>query len=195
VFAAIPNILVAAAILGVGIFIAGLVRRIITNLLSGIGADSYPERIGLNMPTEGSRSVSALAGLLVFVSIVVIMGAAALESLQIEMLAGVAGKIVPGYFNVLLALLIIGAGLMAARYAFQALNGRSPLLAKVARIAIIVVSSIAALNCSGIAPDITGAPYQAALTGLALALGLGGGIAFGLGGKDAVHQWLAKKNF
>ena len=195
VFAAIPNILVAVVVLGIGIFVASLVRDLITNLLSGIGADSYPERIGLNMPTEGSRSVSAMAGLLVFVSIVVIMAAAALEALKIEMLSGIAGKIVPGYFNVLLALLIIGVGLLAARYAYNALSGKSPLLAKIAKIAIIVVSAIAALNRSGIAPDITGAPYQAALTGLALALGLGGGIAFGLGGKDAVHQWLAKKNF
>ena len=185
----------AVVVLGIGIFVASLVRDLITNLLAGIGADSYPERIGLNLPTEGSRSVSSMAGLLVFVSIVVIMAAAALEALKIEMLSGVAGKIVPGYFNVLLALLIIGVGLLAARYAYNALSGRSPLLAKVAKIAIIVVSSIAALNRSGIAPDVTGAPYQAALTGLALALGLGGGIAFGLGGKDAVHQWLAKKNF
>ena len=195
VFAAIPNILVAVVVLGIGIFVAGLVRDLITNLLSGIGADSYPERIGLTIPTEGPRSVSSMAGLLVFVSIIVIMASAALESLKIEMLSGVASKIVPGYFNVLLALLIIGVGLMAARYTYNALSGRSPLLAKVAKIAIIVVSAIAALNRSGIAPDVTGAPYQAALTGLALALGLGGGIAFGLGGKDAVHQWLAKKNF
>ena len=63
----------------------------------------------------------------------------------------------------------------------------------VAIASLIGIASVAALNRSGIAPDITGAPYQAALTGLALALGLGGGIAFGLGGKDAVHRWLEKR--
>ena len=194
VFAAIPNILVAAVILGIGIFIAGLVKNLIVNLLQGIGVDTYPARIGLGLPTEGPKSVSSLAGTLIYVSIVVIMAASALEALKIEMLGDIAGSIVPGYFNVLLALLILGAGFMAARYVYNALIGKNALLAKIARIAIIVICAVAALSRSGIAPDITSAPYQAALTGLALALGLGGGIAFGLGGKDAVHNYLQKRN-
>lgn len=194
VFAAIPNILVAAVILGIGIFIAGLVKKLIVNLLEGIGVNSFPERVGLSLPTEGSKSVSSLVGTLLYVSIVVIMAASALKALKIDMLGDVADSIVPGYFNVLLALLILGAGLMAARYVYNMLAGKNALLAKIARIAIIVICAVAALSRSGIAPDITSAPYQAALTGLALALGLGGGIAFGLGGKDAVHNWLQRRN-
>ena len=192
-FSAVPNILLAVVLLAIGILIANLMKKFITNLLQGIGVDSYPERIGLNIPTEGSKSVSSVVGTLIFVSIIVIMASSALKVLDIEMLGDVADNLVPGYFNVLLALLILGAGLMAARYVYGLLATNNVLLAKIARIAIVVVASVAALSRSGIAPDVTSAPYQAALSGLALALGLGGGIAFGLGGKDAVQRWLEKR--
>ncbi|MGJ8633261.1 MAG: mechanosensitive ion channel [Luteolibacter sp.] len=192
-FSAVPYILFAAVLLAVGILVASLMKKFITNLLQGLGVDSYPQRIGLNIPAEGSKSVSSMVGILVFVSILVIMASSALKVLNIEMLADVADSLVPGYFNVLLSLLILGAGLMAARYVYSLLSGNNILLAKIARIAIIVIASVAALSRSGIAPDVTSAPYQAALSGLALALGLGGGIAFGLGGKDAVQRWLEKR--
>lgn len=193
VFAAVPFIIVASVLLAIGILVAVLVKKLITSLLQGIGVDSYPKRIGLEIPTDGPKSVSSLVGTLVFVSIIVIMASAALKALNIEMLGTVAESIVPGYFNVLLALLVLGAGLLAGRYVYQILADKNELLAKIARAAIIVIAAVAALNRSGIAPDVTGAPYQAVLTGLALALGLGGGIAFGLGGKDAVNRWLEKK--
>lgn len=193
VFKAVPLILVAAVIMAVGVFIAGLVKNLIVSLLQGINADAFPQRMGLNLPTEGSKSLSAMVGTLVSVSIIVIMSAAALKALQIEMLGSIAESIVPGYFNVLLALLIVGAGLVGGKYVHDFLVGKNALLARIAQTVIIVMASVAALSRSGIAPDITSAPYQAALTGLALALGLGGGIAFGLGGKDAVHRWLEKR--
>ena len=195
VFSAVPKILLAAVVLGIGVIIAGLVKNLIVNLLQGIGADTLPARMGINLPTEGSKSLSAMVGSLVSISIIVIMAASALKALDIKMLGSIADSIVPGYFNVLLALLLIGAGIIGGKYVHGLLVQKNALLAKIAQAVIIVMTSVAALNRSGIAPDITGAPYQAALTGLALALGLGGGIAFGLGGKDAVHSWLEKRGY
>ncbi len=191
---AIPKIILASVLMAVGIFVAGLVRRLITNLLLGLNADQFPAKIGLSMPTEGNRSLSSVAGLLAFISVIVMMSASAIDALEIEILSNASKNIFSGYFNILLALVIVGVGLFAAKYAFNALADKNLILARVAKIGIIVISSVAALKRSGIAPEITSAPYQAMITAVALAIGLGGAIAIGLGGKDYVARYLDKKN-
>ncbi|MGQ3684084.1 MAG: mechanosensitive ion channel [Candidatus Loosdrechtia sp.] len=193
VVGSVEYIILAAAIAGVGIFVANLARRLVSNLLAGIGADSYPARIGLNMPAEGNRSVSSIAGLVTFVSILILAGTAALKELKIDILVHASENLFSGYFNILLALLIVGAGLIAARFAHKSLVEKQAVLAQVARVAIIVVSSVTALSRSGIAPDITSTPYLALIIATATALGIGGGIAIGLGSKDYVSRWLEKR--
>lgn len=190
----IPNILIAGIILTIGVFVAKIVREILTNLLQGIGVDQLPAKMGLsNIPTEGKNSVSSIVGLISFISVIVLMSAAAINELKIEILSQASANIFSGYFNLLIAILIIGAGLMASGYAYRALADKNLLLARVAKIAIIAISSVAGLQRSGIAPEITGAPFQAIVYALGLALGLGGAIAIGLGGKDYVARFLEKK--
>ncbi len=191
---AVPNILIAGIILTIGVFVAKIVREILTNLLEGIGADELPAKMGLtNIPAEGSRSVSSVVGLVSFISVIVLMAAAAINELNIEILSTASENIFSGYFNILIAILIIGVGIMASGYAYRALADKNLMLAKIAKIAIIAISSVAALQRSGIAPEVTGAPFQAVVYGLGLALGLGGAIAIGLGGKDYVSRFLDKK--
>ena len=191
---AIPNILIAGVILTIGVFVAKIVREILTNLLQGIGADELPAKMGLtNVPSEGNRSVSSVVGLVAFVSVIVLMAAAAINELDIEILSQASASIFSGYFNILLAILVLGAGIMASGYAYRALADKNLLLAKIAKVAIIAISGVAALQRSGIAPEITGAPFQAIVFALGLALGLGGAIAIGLGGKDYIARFLEKK--
>lgn len=193
VVGSIEYIILATAIAGVGIFVASLGRRIVTNLLIGIGANNYPARIGLNIPTEGNRSVSSIAGLITFVSILIMAGTAALKELKIDILVSASENLFSGYFNVLLALLIFGAGLIIARFAHKSLVDKNVLFAQVARVGIVVVTSVTALKRSGIAPDITSAPYQALIIAIAVALGIGGAIALGLGSKEYIARWLEKR--
>ncbi|NNC87966.1 MAG: mechanosensitive ion channel [Akkermansiaceae bacterium] len=190
---AIPRILLAAALIAVGVFIARIVRNLVVNLLKGLGADTFPSRVGVSIPATGSRSVSEISGLVVFISIIVLISASAIDVLNIEILDQASSGIVGGYFNVLLAILILGAGLLGARYAHQAIADKNAALARVTRIAIIVLSVVVALDRSGIAPHLTGKPYEFGIYALALALGLGGAIAIGLGGKEYVHRWLEKR--
>ena len=193
IMGALPNILIAAVILTIGVFVAKIVRQILTNLLEGIGADDLPAKMGLNVPTEGSRSLSAVVGLIAFISVIVLMSAAAIRELDIAILSDASENIFSGYFNILTAILIFGAGLMGAKFAYGALADKNLLLAKIAKITIIVITGVAALQRSGIAPEVTSAPYQALITALGLALGLGGAIAIGLGGKDYVARFLERK--
>ena len=62
-----------------------------------------------------------------------------------------------------------------------------------AKIAIIVLTASVALQRTQIAPDLTGKPYEYTIYALALAAGLGGAIAIGMGGKDYVSRWLEKR--
>lgn len=79
----VPNILGAIAIAAVGWFIAQVVRRIVTNLLSAAGADQIGSRFGLQA-TRGSQSLSWLVGTVVYVLILIPTAIAALQKLQIE---------------------------------------------------------------------------------------------------------------
>ena len=79
----VPNILGAIAIAAVGWFIAQVVRRIVTNLLSAAGADQLGSRFGLQA-TRGSQSLSWLVGTVVYVLILIPTAIAALQKLQIE---------------------------------------------------------------------------------------------------------------
>jgi hypothetical protein len=78
-----PNLFGAAIILIVGWFVARILRRIVTNLLSAAGADSLAERVGIEKAV-GEQKVSGLVGLVVYILIFVPVLVAALNALQIE---------------------------------------------------------------------------------------------------------------
>jgi hypothetical protein len=79
----LPNILAAALILGVGWLVAQVVRRLVVNFLTAAGADRLGSRFGLDASTD-SRSLSWLAGTIVYVLILIPVAIAALRTLEIE---------------------------------------------------------------------------------------------------------------
>ncbi len=190
--AAIPNVLLSAVILAIGFLIAQIARKLITNLLVAIGVDGWPSKIGIQVPSEGPRSVSGIAGYTVMISIIVLLSSTAINTLQIDLLKEASRGFVEGYFRILLAVFIFGAGLLLARFAYRGLADKNLLLAKIVRIAILVLTGIAALHRSQIIPeDLVQLPYDALITAAAVALGIGGAIAIGLGAKDHVSAFLS----
>lgn len=81
----LPNIIGAAIILGVGWFVATLVRRIVSNLLWALGLNRLAERVGFN--TNEGTSLPDLAGLVVYALIFIPVIVAALNALQLEAVA------------------------------------------------------------------------------------------------------------
>ncbi len=79
----LPNILAAALIGTIGWFVANIVRRIVTNLLSTTGVDHIGSRVGLSN-AAGMQSLSSLIGTIVYVLILIPVGIAALTALQIQ---------------------------------------------------------------------------------------------------------------
>ncbi|HEX6989219.1 MAG TPA: mechanosensitive ion channel, partial [Bacillota bacterium] len=79
----LPNLLAAALILAFGWFGARIVRNIVTNLLTSLGADRFSKDVGL-AGVLGERPVSGLVGLIVYVLVLVPVVVAALNALRLE---------------------------------------------------------------------------------------------------------------
>jgi hypothetical protein len=79
----LPNILAAAVILAAGWFIARIVQRIVTNLLAALGADRLGEKVGLSAAL-GTRQLSGLLGLIVYILILVPVLISSLNALALE---------------------------------------------------------------------------------------------------------------
>jgi len=79
----LPNIFTAVVILAVGWFVARIVRGIVTNFLTAMGADQIGQRVGLTT-ILGGQGLSAMVGLLVYVLILVPVLLAALDALSLE---------------------------------------------------------------------------------------------------------------
>ncbi|MBK1829665.1 mechanosensitive ion channel [Verrucomicrobiaceae bacterium R5-34] len=189
----VPNIIVACILVAVGILIGQIARRLVTNLLDAAGANTWPSKLGLDVPQEGSRSLSHVVGLIVMISVAVLLISAAINVLEISILSSASEGFVEGYFRILLAVIIFGVGLLLSKFAYTNLADKNITLAKAARIGILVLTTVVALNRANLAPELTGLPYEYAIYALATAFGIGGAIAIGLGGKDYVARWLERK--
>lgn len=189
VTAAIPNILLAGVLVGVGFYVSKIARSVVESALQGLGADTWPAKLGFQTPAEG-KSVSSIAGLITMVSVVVLLVASAIDQLNIGLLSTASTGLVDSYWGLLTGVLVLGFGLLAAAFVYRQIADKNLLLAKIARVAIIVLSAVVALKRSNIAPDLTNLPYQWAVYALFTALGIGGAIAIGLGGKDYAKRKL-----
>lgn len=108
----LPNLFAAGLILFVGWIVAKLVRKIITNVLASIGTDSLSERVGLQ-GALGKQKLSDLAGLVVYILILIPIIIAALNAMSLsaitqpasDMLQQILGAL-PGLFAATLLLVI-----------------------------------------------------------------------------------------
>lgn len=82
ILAILPNILAAIVIAAIGWLIAQVVRRIVTNLLVAVGTDQLGARFGLSQ-TTGTQSLSWILGTIAYVLILIPVGIAALNALNI----------------------------------------------------------------------------------------------------------------
>ena len=102
----LPNLLGAAIILLIGMFLARILRQIITSLLTALGIDSFGKRAGLNI------SISNVIGTLVYTVVVLLTIVQALDALGIQSISGPATKMIDLLFSAVPNL--IGAGLVLA---------------------------------------------------------------------------------
>ncbi len=83
ILAMLPNIFAAGMIVLIGWFIAKIVREISVNLLTSIGVDGLSEKTGLSK-SMGTKTLSGILGMLIYVLILIPVVISALDTLKIE---------------------------------------------------------------------------------------------------------------
>lgn len=190
----LPNILVGIIIFAIGFFIARIVQKILFNVLQVSQFDTLPAKLGFNGNVgEGAKSPSGMVSYGVMALITVITGAQAIDKMQLGFLSELSQGFVGSFLQILAGVIIFGVALFAANIVHGALKDKNAFLASAAKIAILVFGGAMALQRSNIAPQISTGTFQTLIMALGVALGVGGAIALGLGGRSTVEDYLQKK--
>ncbi len=190
----IPNLIAAGLILAIAWFIARLVSGLTVNILSGVGFDDLPQRLGLPLRTE-ERAVrpSVIAGRLVTFFILLFAFVEAANRLGMSQISELVSYLIRFGAKILLGSVILITGFWLANLAYATIRrasaeGRPNSLAQVARAAIMLVVTAMGLREMGIAEDIVNAAFVLTLGAVAVAFAL----AFGLGAREAAGE-MAKR--
>ncbi|MDO8604759.1 MAG: hypothetical protein Q7K40_05210 [bacterium] len=180
----------------IGSVIAEVISKIVKTIkidaiLESAGAKSLLSKAGFNLNT------GAFLGGLVKWFIIIVFLVTALDVLNLQAVNTFLTNVVLGYIpQVIVATLILVVAAVLADLSQKVLTGGARALESksagfvggIARWAIWIVAILAALNQLGIA----GPMMQTLFTGLVAMLAIAGGLAFGLGGKDAASGYIEK---
>lgn len=196
----VPGLIVAILIFVIGWIVASIVGRVVAQVigmlkldtaLRSAGLDSVMHRAGLELNS------GVFLGQLVRWFIIVVFLIAALQIVGLTQVNEFLRDVVLGYLpNVIVAaLILLVAGVLAdtvqsvVTSSARAANVHSAgFLGSIARWSIWVLALITALAHLGIAP----AFMQILFTGIVAMLALAGGLAFGLGGREAAGRYIEK---
>ncbi|RJO60234.1 hypothetical protein C4544_05670 [candidate division WS5 bacterium] len=197
----LPDLVAAIIVLLVGIIVAWAVKTVIVRGLGFLQVKKYTDAIGLNKVITKDVEVVDLLGdiakwivlltfLVVALDVAQLSGANdILKDLLAFVLADVTRAIVILFIGVVIADL-------ASRVVKATANSigvkASEILSDIARWSIIVFAFLAALQQLGIAKDLINTLFM----GIVALVAIAGGLAFGLGGKDAASEAVnsVKKN-
>jgi len=192
--AAIPLVIGALIIILIGWIIAGILARIVTELLRRAGADRLFAEHGGAVYGEQSLKIqpSVVAGELVKWLIRIIFLVAAANVLGLTQVSELLNDVLLWIPNLIVAAIILLLAPLLARFVRGAIEvgaGRmgfsnAALLGRIAEIAIVAFAVIIAINQIGIAANLVNILFIGVVAALALAFGL----AFGLGGRDVAAQ-------
>lgn len=198
VAAYIPRLVAAIVIFLIGWLVAVLIGKAVDQIIKALRVDSALERLDVHKALDraGMRLNSgAFIGGLVKWFLIVVFLLAAINILNLGDVSAFLKQVLLYIPHVVVAaLILVIAGLVAqtvertARASVEAAGLRGGLVGVVARWSIWVFAIVAALLQLGIAETL----IQTLVTGLVAMLALAGGLAFGLGGKDAAMDIIAR---
>lgn len=183
ILGAIPSIIAALLILGLGYLIAKFVGDLLEGTLVGIGTDRAIASMGI-VP-EG-RSASAIITAIARVAIMVFFGIMAARALNFPEITDILNEVLSLGGRVLFGGAIIAAGFLVAKLLSNAIG--SGTASTVIRYATLVLFAAMGLQYMGIADSIITLAFGSIVVGGALAAAL----AFGLGGRNAAARSLDK---
>jgi small-conductance mechanosensitive channel len=189
----IPALVGAGVILLTGYFLARQVQRWADDLLKRLGFNRMAAAGGLDeaVGRTGSRldPVRALAKLIFWLVMLVVILLASM-ALGLESINEMFGAMLTFIPTLIAAIVIVILGIIVGEFVrgliVASAGGLSgvPTVAKIAKVAVIVISIFMALQQVGVAEEIVTAAFTLILGALALAVGL----AFGLGNRDLAGE-------
>ncbi len=196
VLAAVPNILAAAIILVVTYFVAKFASSIIVQLLSGIGFNGIPAKLGFKDAFTAESTVAGLVGKVIIFFAMLFASVEAANRLGFGQVSEIVSMFIEFGGSILLGSVILMVGFWLANLAYSAIDKasgkKSTGLANIARFAIIGLVLAMGLRAMGIADDIVNMAFGLTLGAIAVAVAL----AFGLGGREAagkqLEHWFSK---
>ncbi len=193
-----PNLIIAIIVFIIGWMVGSLVGKAIAQVVSALKIDKLFESAGAGemMQRMGMKlNVGSFLGGLVKWFIIVVFLMTSLEFLHLSQVNDFLREVVLGYLpNVIIAALILIIASVVADAMKKIVAGSAKaanvhlanLMGTVARYAIWIFAFIIALSELGIASTF----MQVLFTGLIAMLAIAGGLAFGLGGKDAAARFI-----
>lgn len=192
IFSYVPFLLSGIVLFAIGYLIAVIVQKVLANVLDSIGVDKLPSKLGYS--GEGliaGKPLSLIISYVAMATILVMITAQAIDVMNLAFLSELAEGFVDGYFNLLGAVIIIAVAVYVANIVGQLIA--NDFWAKWTRIAIIVFMGAVALQTADISA-LTNEVFQLVLTTLIIAagfaIGVGGAIALGLGGRERAKGFL-----
>ena len=188
ILAAIPNILVAVVLLGIGIVIAKFVGDLVTSLLSETGINNVTKGIdvkgtqNLDLAKISGQIVTGLIGLFFFVE--------ALNALNLAVLNSIGAAIIAYLPNVIFAIIILALGIIGGQWLAGLISKStgSKWAGRLVQYVLIGFALFMVLDQLNFATTIVNAAFIFVIGGLSVAFAL----AFGLGGRDFAAKQLEK---
>lgn len=184
----IPNLIGAALILVVAYYVGRLIANLIKDLLSGIGLDTVPEKLGVTW--SGTTTLSQWVGYLILVAIMLFAVVSATEMLGSDALTEIMNVFIAFFWKVVLGVVILVIGLYFANLAYKAVMktgiNNANFIGRLAQTAIVVFASAIALREVGVANEIINLAFGITLA----AIGLAAALSFGLGTQKIAEREL-----
>jgi hypothetical protein len=191
VIALIPKLISAAVIVAIGGLLGRMLATLVSSLLAGLGLDGLPAKLGMGSASQvAGRKLSELAGSVVLVGALFLSITQALELIGFAVLTEAVAQLGGVFARLVVAVLILGAGLWLATVAARAVRAskvaNADIVGQAARIAILFFTLALALRQTGLPADIITITYASVVGAVAAAFA----IAFGLGGRsNAERLW------
>jgi len=186
----IPRIIGAAIILGIFVFIGRFVSNLAKSTLPALGVDNSLSSLA-SLDGEGSNFVpSNVIANVGFIGVALMGLTAAMKALGIPELTNVFNTLLEVGGRVVLGAVIIGAGLFIANFVSKIVTQTSGDLAgKIIKYATMIIVTFMGLETMQLGEGIVDTAFRYSVMAAAVAAGVGGAIAFGLGGRE----WAGKK--
>ncbi|MCF1601466.1 mechanosensitive ion channel [Tetragenococcus halophilus] len=188
ILAAIPHIVVAAVLLGVGLVLAKFSGQVVGDLLKGTGINKYSKTIEDN--TNMSFDLAKLSGQIVSFVVGLLFFVEALNALQLDILNMVGSAIIAYIPNLIIAAIILVAVFVGGDFVGNAISKatKSSLAGAIFKFALIIFGIFMALEQLDFATAIVQQAFVLILGAAAVAFA----IAFGIGGRDFAKRQLDK---